>query len=104
MDRRHFLRLAGGAAGAAALAACGSDGPSSDFVASRLFDSRALQVDGTPQRMVWAVQRDGSYVADELADVPDSWTQFAGWSPDGRTAVVGRGWQHPQNVCYPTTS
>ena len=69
MDRRHFLRLAGGAAGAAALAACGSDGPSSDFVASRLFDSRALQVDGTPQRMVWAVQRDGSYVADELADV-----------------------------------
>ena len=34
MDRRHFLRLAGGAAGAAALAACGSDGPSSDFVAS----------------------------------------------------------------------
>ncbi len=70
MDRRNFLRLAGGAAGAAALAACGgSNDPAEDFVASRLFDSRALQPDGTPQRMVWAAQRNGSYVAHELADV-----------------------------------
>ncbi|MFO0953764.1 MAG: hypothetical protein U0835_21935 [Isosphaeraceae bacterium] len=29
---------------------------------------------------------------------PDDWTQFAGWSPDGRTAVVGRGWESPENA------
>ncbi len=37
-------------------------------------------------------------VAPELADVPDSWTQFAGWSPDGNTAIIGRGWQSPENA------
>ncbi|HTN02205.1 TolB family protein [Planctellipticum variicoloris] len=34
----------------------------------------------------------------ELATEPDTWTQFAGWSPDGRTAIVGRGWQSPANA------
>jgi hypothetical protein len=29
-------------------------------------------------------------VGGELADGPDVWTQFAGWSPDGRRAVVCR--------------
>jgi Tol biopolymer transport system component len=28
----------------------------------------------------------------------DTWTQFAGWSPDGKTAVVGVGWQSPENA------
>jgi TolB protein len=47
------------------------------------------------------VNADGSgtrLVAPELANEPDSWTQFAGWSPDGRTAVLGRGWQSPENA------
>jgi Tol biopolymer transport system component len=30
--------------------------------------------------------------------VSNSWTQFAGWSPDGTQAIVNRGWQHPQNA------
>lgn len=34
----------------------------------------------------------------ELTREPDTWTQFAGWSPDGRTAIVGRGWQSPENA------
>lgn len=34
----------------------------------------------------------------ELAREADTWTQFAGWSPDGRTAIVGRGWQSPENA------
>ncbi|HQL96395.1 MAG TPA: hypothetical protein PL005_17100, partial [Candidatus Hydrogenedentes bacterium] len=40
---------------------------------------RALVVnaDGTDRREVGG----------ELADGPDVWTQFAGWSPDGRRAV-----------------
>lgn len=37
-------------------------------------------------------------VAEELSREPDSWTQFAGWSPDGRTAVLGSGWQSPENA------
>lgn len=36
-------------------------------------------------------------IAEELADEPDAWTQFAGWSPDGKQAIVSRGWQHPEN-------
>ena len=47
------------------------------------------------------VNADGSgrrLVAAELADEPDAWTQFAGWSPDGQTAIIGRGWQSPQNA------
>src|SRR5205085_9774821 len=39
-----------------------------------------------------------SVVAEELAREPDTWTQFAGWSPDGKLAVVGRGWQSPENA------
>ena len=37
-------------------------------------------------------------LATELARDPDGWTQFAGWSPDGITAIVGRGWQSPANA------
>jgi Tol biopolymer transport system component len=47
------------------------------------------------------VKGDGSgrrLVAEELANQPDAWTQFAGWSPDGKTAVVIRGWQSPENA------
>src|SRR4051812_8579735 len=32
-------------------------------------------------------------LAEDLVRDPDAWTQFAGWSPDGTTAVVGRGRQ-----------
>lgn len=47
------------------------------------------------------VESDGSgrrLLAPELAEQADSWTQFAGWSPDGTTAVLGRGWQSPENA------
>ena len=37
-------------------------------------------------------------LADELANDADAWTQFAGWSPDGKIAIVGRGWQTPENA------
>ncbi|MDA0834309.1 MAG: hypothetical protein O2955_05905 [Planctomycetota bacterium] len=41
---------------------------------------------------------DRHLVGEHLADKPDAWTQFAGWSPDGRTAIIGRGWQDPENA------
>ncbi len=28
----------------------------------------------------------------------NSWTQFAGWSPDGKRAIIGLGWQDPANA------
>src|SRR5262249_8454266 len=41
---------------------------------------------------------DRSVLAPELTREADTWTQFAGWSPDGKTAIVGRGWQSPANA------
>ena len=49
------------------------------------------------------VKGDGSgrqLVAQELVDDPDAWTQFAGWSPDGKQAMVSRGWQDPENATW----
>jgi TolB protein len=37
-------------------------------------------------------------VAASLVDGPEAWTQFAGWSPDGKLAVVSRGWEDPENA------
>ncbi len=39
-------------------------------------------------------------VASNLVDQDDAWTQFVGWSPDGATAVISRGWESPQNAEY----
>lgn len=37
-------------------------------------------------------------VADALSKEANSWTQFAGWSPDGKAAILGRGWESPENA------
>ena len=47
------------------------------------------------------VNGDGSgrrVLAEELIRETDVWTQFAGWSPDGRIAILGRGWQSAENA------
>ena len=47
------------------------------------------------------VKADGSgrrEVASLLIDEPNAWTQFAGWSPDGKQAIVLRGWEDPENA------
>jgi TolB protein len=46
-----------------------------------------VKADGTGRRIL----------AEELTREPNSWTQFVGWSPDGRTAIVGRSWESPEN-------
>jgi Tol biopolymer transport system component len=46
------------------------------------------------------VQADGAnqrFLAEVLSREADTWTQFAGWSPDGGTAILGRGWESPEN-------
>jgi Tol biopolymer transport system component len=47
------------------------------------------------------VKADGtspSKIADQLVTETDSWTQFAGWSPDGRQAIIVRGWEDYENA------
>jgi TolB protein len=39
-------------------------------------------------------------LAARLADEPGSWTQFVGWLPDGKTAIVGRAWESEPNGHY----
>ena len=51
----------------------------------------------------FVVRRDGAerrMLAEELAREPHSWTQFAGWSPDGKQAIIGRGWESPENGAW----
>ncbi len=52
--------------------------------------SRACVVkgDGTGRRIL----------AEELTAKPNSWTQFAGWSPDGKKAIIGSHWESPENA------
>jgi TolB protein len=47
-----------------------------------------VRLDGTGRRGL----------AEELAREPNTWTQFAGWSPDGKIAIIGRGWESPENA------
>lgn len=54
----------------------------------RTMRAMVINADGTNPRML----------ARELARKPDTWTQFAGWSPDGKTAIVFQGWQSPENA------
>ena len=39
-------------------------------------------------------------IGENLTRQPSSWTSFAGWSPDGQTAIVGRGWASPENAAW----
>jgi len=49
------------------------------------------------------VRADGTRLrrlASELVRKPNTWTQFAGWSPDGRQAIIGSGWESPENAAW----
>ncbi len=37
-------------------------------------------------------------LAAEIVREADAWTQFVGWSPDGKTAIISRGWQSQANA------
>jgi TolB protein len=50
--------------------------------------SCVVGLDGTGRRRL----------AEDLTKEKCSWTQFAGWSPDGRVAVIGRGWESAENA------
>jgi Tol biopolymer transport system component len=49
------------------------------------------------------VRADGSgrrVLAEELARKENAWTQFGGWSPDGKQAVVLSLWESPENAAW----
>lgn len=49
------------------------------------------------------INADGSArreIAPDLSHREHSWTQFSGWSPDGRLAIVGSGWESPENAAW----
>ncbi len=56
----------------------------------RTMQARLVLADGTGARSI----------GEKLVDDPNAWTQFAGWSPDGKTAIVGRGWEAPANALW----
>lgn len=60
--------------------------------AANVFTMRAMVVraDGTGRREV----------APQLVTNANSWTQFAGWSPDGRQAIVLSGWESSENATW----
>ncbi|CAG4992423.1 Tol-Pal system protein TolB [Dyadobacter sp. CECT 9275] len=37
-------------------------------------------------------------LANQLISDPNTMTQFAGWSPDGKLAIIGSGWKSPENA------
>ena len=49
------------------------------------------------------VRADGSgrrVLGEELAQKANSWTQFGGWSPDGKQAVILSLWESPENAAW----
>ena len=56
----------------------------------RTMRAMVMNADGTDHREV----------AESLVDEANAWTQFAGWSPDGKRAIVYRSWQDPENAAW----
>src|SRR5262245_49957225 len=67
-----------------------NDSPDGQF--ANWITNRACVVlaDGTGRRVL----------ATELTSKLHSWTQFAGWSPDGRTATINSIWESPENAAW----
>ncbi len=63
------------------------DGQYANWVTSRAY---VVNADGTGRKMVAAA----------LLKRPGSWTQFAGWSPDGKQAVILSLWESPENAAW----
>ena len=56
----------------------------------RTMRAAIVRADGTGRKLV----------AEDLAKEPDTWTQFAGWSPNGKLAILSVGWQSPENATW----
>jgi Tol biopolymer transport system component len=104
VSRRDFLRTGAAAAlGPTALFAADRD----DTQPDRLIGYSELRTDLPGGRYVnqatmraVVVKADGTgrrVLAEELTREKGYWTQFYGWSPDGKTAILLRGWESEAN-------
>lgn len=64
-----------------------TDLPGGRHVNVKTMRAVVVKADGTGRRVL----------AEELTRKPNHWTQFTGWSPDGRTAIFTLGWQSDEN-------
>lgn len=64
-----------------------TDRPEGRYANAWTMQACTVRADGTGRRRL----------APRHAGAPESWTQFAGWSPDGRLAVVYAGWESAAN-------
>jgi len=39
-------------------------------------------------------------IGEDLVTDDHTWTQFAGWSPDGKLAILGHAWESPENAAW----
>ncbi len=67
-----------------------NDLPGGQFFNWETSRASVVSADGTGRRRL----------AEELTTKPHSWTQFAGWSPDGQTAIIGSHWESPENAAW----
>jgi TolB protein len=104
LSRRDFLRLGTAAAlGPGILQAADSVETSPDgligYTEFRTNLPGGRHGNVTTMRAV-VVKADGTgrrVLAEELTREKHSWTQFNGWSPDGRLAILYRGWESAEN-------
>ena len=64
-----------------------TDLPGGRYVNQATMRAAVVKADGTGRRVL----------AEELTREKNSWTQFRGWSPDGKTAVFARSWMSDEN-------
>src|SRR6478735_9422589 len=60
-----------------------TDLPGGRYVSQATFRAVVVKADGTGRRVL----------AEELTREKGSWTQFTGWSPDGKAARLSRNWK-----------
>ena len=64
-----------------------TDLPGGRYVNQATFRAAVVKADGTGRRVL----------AEELTREKNYWTQFSGWSPDGKSAIFSRTWMSDEN-------
>jgi TolB protein len=105
VSRRDLLRLGigAGAFGPAALLAADRDETPPDLLIG--YTEFRTDLPGGRHVNCWTmraavVKADGTgrrVLVEELTKEKWTWTQFTGWSPDGKTAILLRGWESDEN-------
>src|SRR5262249_27998346 len=104
VSRRHVLRLgpAAAALGSGALAAGKDDAPPDLRIGYTEFRTdlpggRHVNVKTRRAAVVRADGKGRRVLAEDLIADTDTWTDFVGWSPDGKTAILSQGWKSDEH-------